>query len=100
MGLTLSLLTCFFLNKVTEYLRIIITDRRYPMPLIMANAGEIVKIFRITGSDAVRQYLSELGFVPGETITVISKNGGNLILQVKDGRIAIDRSMSSRVMVA
>lgn len=70
------------------------------MPLAMMNSGDIVRICRITGSDAVRQHLSELGFVPGETVTVISKNGGNLILQVKGGRIAVDQTMSSRVMVA
>lgn len=69
------------------------------MPLTMANAGETVTIRRITGTDAVRQHLAELGFVVGETITVVSKNGGNLILQVKDSRVAIDQSMANRVII-
>lgn len=69
------------------------------MPLTMANAGEAVTIRRVTGSDAVRQHLAELGFVVGETITVISRNGGNLILQVKDSRVAIDQSMGNRVII-
>ena len=69
------------------------------MPLTMANAGEAVTIRRVTGTDAVRQHLAELGFVVGETITVISRNGGNLILQVKDSRVAIDQSMGNRVII-
>lgn len=69
------------------------------MPLTMANDGEVVTIRRITGSDAVKQHLAEIGFVIGETVKVISKNGGNLILQVKDGRIALDASMANRIMI-
>ena len=68
------------------------------MPLTMANAGESVTIRRITGTDSVRQHLTELGFVVGEKITVISKNGGNLIVQVKDSRVAIDQSMANRII--
>ena len=69
------------------------------MPLTMADGGETVTIRTITGTDAVRQHLSELGFMAGEQITVVSKNGGNLILQVKDCRIAIDESMAKRILV-
>ena len=70
------------------------------MPVTMAKAGETVIINRITGSDEVRQHLSELGFVVGEKITVVSNNGGNVILQVKDARIALDAKMANRVIVA
>lgn len=70
------------------------------MPLAMANSGDKLTICRVTGSDAVRQHLAELGFIPGETIMIVSKNGGNLILQVKGGRVAVDEAMSCRVMVA
>ena len=52
------------------------------MPLTMAKAGETVTIRKITGRDEVRQHLAELGFVVGESVTVISRLGGNLILQV------------------
>lgn len=69
------------------------------MPLAMVNAGENVCIQKITGKDEVRQHLAELGFVVGETVGVVSEIGGNLILAVKDSRIALDRSMAMRIMV-
>lgn len=70
------------------------------MPVTMAKAGETVIISRIMGTDEVRQHLSELGFVVGEKIAVVSNNGGNVILQVKDARIALDEKMANRVIVA
>ncbi|MCR5160562.1 MAG: ferrous iron transport protein A [Lachnospiraceae bacterium] len=70
------------------------------MPVTMANAGQTVIINRIMGTDDVRQHLAELGFVVGEKITVVSNNGGNVILQVKDARIALDKKMATRVIVA
>ncbi len=69
------------------------------MPLSMVKAGETVTIRRITGKDEVRQHLAELGFVVDSDVTVVSEIGGNLILQVKDSRIALDRGMANRVMV-
>ena len=68
------------------------------MPLAMAKQGETVTIRKITGKDEVRQHLAELGFVVDETVTVVSELGGNLILQVKDSRIALDRAMANRIM--
>ena len=70
------------------------------MPLTMAKAGETVTIRKITGRDEVRQLLAELGFVVGESVTVISRLGGNLILQVKDSRIALDQTLAQRILVA
>jgi len=69
------------------------------MPLSMVGTGETVTIRKITGKDEVRQHLAELGFVVDSTVTVVSEIAGNLILQVKDSRIALDRSMANRVMV-
>lgn len=69
------------------------------MPLSMANVGESGIIKRITGRDEVRQHLSELGFVEGAEVTVISELGGNLILSVKESRVALDRTMANRIMV-
>lgn len=69
------------------------------MPLTMAKAGEQVTIRKITGKDEVRQHLAELGFVVDSTVTVINDVAGNLILQVKDSRIALDKSMANRVMI-
>ncbi len=69
------------------------------MPLGMARAGDVNIIRRITGKDEVRQRLAELGFVVGEEVTVVSENGGNLILSIKDSRVALDKSMAMRVIV-
>ena len=69
------------------------------MPLSMAKTGEMVIIRRITGRDDIRQHLAELGFVADTTITVINEIAGNLILQVKNSRIALDRAMASRIMI-
>lgn len=69
------------------------------MPLTMARTGETVTIRKISGKDEVRQHLAELGFVVDEDITVVSEIAGNLILQVKDSRIALDRTMANRIMI-
>lgn len=69
------------------------------MPLTMANPGEPVTIRKITGRDEIRQHLAELGFVVEETVTVVSRLGGNLILQVKDSRIALDQTMANRILI-
>ena len=69
------------------------------MPLTMARAGETVTIPKITGRDEVRQHLAEMGFVVDSNVTVISEVAGNLILQVKDSRIALDKSMANRIMI-
>ncbi len=69
------------------------------MPLTMAKAGDTVTIRKITGKDDVRQHLAELGFVADSTVTVVSELAGNLILQVKDSRIALDRTMANRIMI-
>ena len=70
------------------------------MPLTMAEPGDTVIIRKITGKDEVRQHLAELGFVVGESITVVNVLGGNLILQVKESRIALDRTLALRILVA
>ncbi|MCR4600765.1 MAG: ferrous iron transport protein A [Clostridia bacterium] len=70
------------------------------MPVVMIEAGNTVKIVRISGSEKVRQHLSELGFVLGEEITVVNNIRGNLILKVKDARIALDNDMARRIIVA
>lgn len=69
------------------------------MPLTMAKVGQTVMIRKITGKDSVRQHLAELGFVVDNDVTVISEIGGNLIVQVKDSRIALDKTMANRIMI-
>ena len=69
------------------------------MPISFSKAGETVVIRKITGDEKVRQHLAELGFVVDEEVTVVSEAGGNLILKVKDSRIALGLSMANRIMV-
>ena len=68
------------------------------MPLAMAKTGETVIIRKIPGRDDVRQHLAELGFVVDSQVTVGSEAAGNLILQVKDSRIALSKAMATRIM--
>ena len=68
------------------------------MPITMAKAGETVTIKKITGKDEVRQHLAELGFVDA-TVTVVNEIAGNLIIQVKESRIALDKTMANRIMI-
>ena len=69
------------------------------MPLILAAVGEENMIRKVGGKPEVRAHLENLGFVPGGNVTVISANGGNLIVNVKDCRVAISREMASKIMV-
>lgn len=69
------------------------------LPLSMAKPGEANCIQRITGKDEVRRHLAELGFVVGASVTVVSDMGGNLILAVKQSRVALDKGMASRIMI-
>ena len=69
------------------------------MPLTMAKSGERVTVRKITGKDEIRQHLAELGFVVDSDITVVSEIAGNLIVQVKDSRIALDKSMANRIRI-
>ncbi|MBQ7534382.1 MAG: ferrous iron transport protein A [Stomatobaculum sp.] len=68
------------------------------LPLSMAKPGDTVTIRRITGKDDIRQHLAELGFVVDTEVTVVAGLSGNLIVQVKDSRVALDQSMASRIM--
>jgi len=64
----------------------------------MAKTGETVTIRKITGRDEVRAHLAEMGFVLSSKVTVVSTAGGNLIVQVKDCRVALDKAMANRIM--
>ena len=69
------------------------------MPLTMMSIGESRPIMRIGGSAQVRAHLENLGFVVGGNVTIISTIGGNLIVNVKDSRVAISREMAGKIMV-
>ncbi|HAT56828.1 MAG TPA: ferrous iron transport protein A [Veillonellaceae bacterium] len=67
------------------------------MPLTLAAAGETVVIRKISGKDTMRQHLADMGFVVDAEVTVVSRVMGNLIIQVKGSRVAIDQSVASRI---
>ncbi len=69
------------------------------MPLAFADAGEVNIIKKIGGKPEVKQHLENLGFVVGGTVSIVSSIGGNLIVNVKDSRVAISREMASKIMV-
>ena len=69
------------------------------MPLTFAKEGEPASIKKVGGKEDIRQFLENLGFVVGAAVTVISASGGNLIVNIKDSRIAIGKDMASRIMV-
>lgn len=69
------------------------------IPLTMARTGETATIRKISGRDEVRQHLAELGFVVDTAVTVVSELAGSLILQVRDSRVALDRTMANRIMI-
>ena len=69
------------------------------MPLTMAKAGDTVTIRKITGKDEVRLQLAELGFVVDIQLTIVNEIAGNLIVQVKESRLALDKTMANRIMI-
>ena len=69
------------------------------MPLSMVNPGEENQIKKVNGKEDTKRFLENLGFVPGGLVTVISKNEGNLIVNVKDARVAIGRDLANRILV-
>jgi ferrous iron transport protein A len=69
------------------------------MPLTFAKAGEVNLIKKIGGKDETKRFLNNLGFVEGGEITIVSENAGNLIVNVKNTRIAIGKEMANRIVV-
>ncbi len=69
------------------------------MPLTLAVAGEENRIRKIGGKQEVRAHLENLGFVVGSAVTLINAVGGNVIVNVKDSRIAISKEMAQKIMI-
>ncbi|MBP1538606.1 MAG: ferrous iron transport protein A [Ruminococcus sp.] len=69
------------------------------MPLTYAKAGEENIIRKIGGTPEVKKHLADLGFVVGGSVTVVNTLGGNMIVNVKDSRVAIDKQMANKIMV-
>lgn len=69
------------------------------MPLVLAEAGEEQIIKKVGGNQELRQHLEDMGFVPGGGVTVVSTIGGNVIVRVKESRVAISKEMAQKIMV-
>ena len=69
------------------------------MPRSMAVPGTPARVNCVGGKDEVRRFLENLGFVPGTPVTVITETGGNLIVAVRDARVAISRGMANKILV-
>ena len=69
------------------------------MPLSMAVPGTPARVNCVRGKDEARRFLENLGYVPGTRVTVITETGGNLIVAVRDARVAISRGMANKILV-
>ena len=69
------------------------------MPLTMAGIGETNTISRIGGNEETRRFLANLGFVPGAEVIVLSAIGGNVIVNIKDSRVAVNADMARHIMI-
>lgn len=69
------------------------------LPLTMANPGEPVTIKKIGGKAETKKFLETLGFVVGGVVTVVSEINGNMIVNVKDSRVAIGKDMANKILV-
>lgn len=70
------------------------------MPLAMVQPGEVKVIFEFRGKEDVKRHLQDIGFVKGESVKVLSENESGIILLVKGARIALNRGLASKIMVA
>ena len=69
------------------------------MPLTFANAGEENIIKKVGGNPETKKFLENLGFVAGSTVTVINESGGNVIVNIKESRVADSKEMAIRIMI-
>ena len=69
------------------------------MPLVMADPGEENIIKRVDGNPEMKKHLEDMGFVAGSAVTVMNSIGGNLIIRIKESRVAISKEMAGKIMV-
>ena len=69
------------------------------MPLTLANVGEESIVRKVSGTPEVRKHLEDLGFIAGGAVTVVSSLGGNIIVKVKESRVAISEEMARKIMI-
>lgn len=70
------------------------------MPLIMAPMGKELKILKVAVDEKTKRHLENLGILAGATITALSQNSGNVIIVVKDGRLALNKEIAMKILVA
>ena len=73
--------------------------RSLMMPLMLADVGEENIIKRVGGSQEMKKHLEDMGFVVGGTVSIVSEINGNLIVNVKDTRVAVSREMAGKIMI-
>lgn len=69
------------------------------MPLSMARVGESNEVKKVGGKEETRQFLKKLGFVAGTPVTVVTEINGNVIVNIKESRVAISREMAGKIMI-
>ncbi len=70
------------------------------MPLIVAPTGKDLRVTKVAADDKTRRHLENLGILTGATIVTLSESNGNVILKIKDGRLALDRQLAMKIFVA
>ncbi len=78
---------------------ITVRRRREMLPLTFAQQGETVIVVKLSGNDAAKKHLADLGFVEGTEVNVVSSHNGDLILNVKGTKLAMTREMATKVKV-
>lgn len=69
------------------------------MPILMTDTGDSVTVAKIIGADSVKQRLGELGFVAGTPVKIMQSHGGDMIVKIRDSKLAITREMAAKIMV-
>ena len=69
------------------------------MPLSLAKSGESALIKKVGGKEETKRFLANLGFIPGASVTVVSEISGNIIVVIKDSRIAVSKEMAAKIII-
>ena len=70
------------------------------MPLMLADIGEELTVMKVGGKPEIKKHLENLGFVPGNTVSVVTRTDGNIIVKIMEARVAISREMAQKIMIA
>ena len=70
------------------------------MPIVLAPTNQDLKVVRIAADDKVKKHLESLGITVNGELTVLSSSGGTVVIKIKDGRIALDSELSTKIFVA